>query len=400
MKQVLSYVIAGGVGAIITLFAFTMVFDIQSDSAAEAGFNGAPATLTSNTSLRSFNRAPEVGFDFTVAAEKSMPTVVQIKAQESEALVQKRLEEERNSNPFGGFFDFGFGDDFFNPFGGGNRPKSGAGSGVIISDDGYIVTNNHVVDFADEVTIKLTDGEEYEARIVGRDASTDLAVLKIDAKNLPAIDFGDSDDVKVGEWVLAVGNPFEYLTSTVTAGIVSAKGRDIDLIRSNKAIEQFIQTDAAINPGNSGGALVDTKGRLIGINTAIASYTGNYAGYSFAIPVNLMRKIVDDIIENGGDIERTSLGVVVEELDDEYAEELGLEVSEGLLVRQLSPGGSAEFAGVLPNDIIVGVDQKEAKTFDDLKEIINYAKVGDTLNLKVLRKGEEQVIPVRLRKGI
>jgi Do/DeqQ family serine protease len=328
-----------------------------------------------------------------------MPTVVQIKAQESEELVQKRLEEQRKSNPFGGFFDFGFGDDLFMPFGG-NRPRSGAGSGVIISEDGYIVTNNHVVDFADEVTIKLTDGEEYEARIIGRDASTDLAVLKIDARNLPAIEFGDSDAVKVGEWVLAVGNPFEYLTSTVTAGIISAKGRDIDLIRANKAIEQFIQTDAAINPGNSGGALVDTKGRLIGINTAIASYTGNYAGYSFAIPVNLMSEIVEDIIENGGDIERTSLGVVVEELEQDYAEELGLDVTEGLLVRQLSPGGSAEFAGVLPNDIIIGVDKKEAKTFDELKEIIDYAKVGDTLNLKVLRKGEEQVIPVRLRKGI
>ncbi len=400
MKKMMSYVLAGAVGAVLTIGAFTFIFDGVPAQPAIAAINNPSPTLTSNTAIRGFNRSPEVGVNFVEAAERSMPTVVQIKAQESEELVQKRLEEQRRNDPFGGMFefDFGFG-DFFSPYGG-NRPREGAGSGVIISEDGYIVTNNHVVDFADEVTIKLTDGEEYEARIIGRDKSTDLAVLKIDAKNLPAIEFGNSDNVKVGEWVLAVGNPFEYLTSTVTAGIISAKGRDINIIRENKAIEQFIQTDAAINPGNSGGALVDTDGKLIGINTAIASYTGNYAGYSFAIPVNLMRTIVDDIIQNGGDIERTSLGVVVEELDEEYANELGLELSEGLLVRQITNGGSAEFAGVLPNDIIIGVDDKDTKTFDELKEVIDYAKVGDTLKLKVVRKGEETIIPVRLRKGI
>ncbi len=339
----------------------------------------------------------------TSAMAAELPDFREIVEQQSPAVV-KIIVEHSGERPeqFGGqeipeylrrFFQFP-------DQGPSRRSQLATGSGFVISDDGYIVTNNHVVDFADEVTIKLTDGEEYEARIIGRDKSTDLAVLKIDAKNLPAIEFGNSDNVKVGEWVLAVGNPFEYLTSTVTAGIISAKGRDINIIRENKAIEQFIQTDAAINPGNSGGALVDTDGKLIGINTAIASYTGNYAGYSFAIPVNLMRTIVDDIIQNGGDIERTSLGVVVEELDEEYANELGLELSEGLLVRQITNGGSAEFAGVLPNDIIIGVDDKDTKTFDELKEVIDYAKVGDTLKLKVVRKGEETIIPVRLRKGI
>ena len=186
----------------------------------------------------------------------------------------------------------------------------------------------------------------------------------------------------------------------MTAGIVSAIGRDIDLIRGEKTIEQFIQTDAAINPGNSGGALVDTDGRLIGINTAIASYTGNYAGYSFAIPTNLMVTIVDDIIANGGDIERTSLGVTVEQIDAEYAKELELDLAEGLIVRGLENGGSAENAGILPNDIIVEVDGKEAVEFDQLKEIIDYSKVGDILKVKVYRKGDYEIIPVRLRKNL
>ena len=399
MKKMFSYVLAGSVGAMITLGAYSVFFNNAGQSQIATQQDMRPEATLASTLTRNFNRAPLTVTDFTVAAERAMPAVVQIKAEESEELVRKRLEEQRSNDPFSQFFDFGFGGDLFSPFGQ-NRPKQGAGSGVIISDDGYIVTNNHVVDFADIVTIKLMDGEEYEARIIGRDKSTDLAVLKIDANDLTAIELGTSEDVKVGEWVLAVGNPFEYLTSTVTAGIVSAKGRDIDIIRENSAIEQFIQTDAAINPGNSGGALVDTDGRLIGINTAIASYTGNYAGYSFAIPVDLMGRIVEDILENGGDIERTFLGVEVEEIDNEYAEELGLDLDKGLIVRKITSGGSAEYAGILPNDIIVEVNDEDATKFDDLKEIIDYAKVGDVLEVKVYRKGDYEMIPVRLRKRI
>jgi len=337
--------------------------------------------------------------DFTVAAEKTMPAVVQIKAIESEELALQRKNKQQRQDPWSQFFDFGNSDFFNMPFGQ-PQPRQGAGSGVIISEDGYIVTNNHVVDFADRVTIRTMAGEEYEAEIIGRDPSTDLAVLKVDASDLTVLEYANSDEVKVGEWVLAVGNPFEYLTSTVTAGIISAKGRDIDLIRGEKTIEEFIQTDAAINPGNSGGALVDTDGRLLGINTAIASYTGNYAGYSFAIPVNLMKRIVTDIMNNGGDIERTTLGVSVEEIDSEYAEEAGLALDHGLVVRGLESGGAAEFAGILPNDIIIEVDGKDATKFEDLKEIIDYAKVGDTLKIKVYRKGKYEEIPVRLRKKI
>ena len=336
--------------------------------------------------------------DLTLPAELAMQVVVQIKAKESSAAAQQRREEQRRADPWSRFFDMN--DDFFGlPFGLQYRPREGAGSGVIISPDGYIVTNNHVVDFADEVLIK-THEKEYTAQIIGRDPSTDLAVLKIDAKNLPTLKNGDSDQVKVGEWVLAVGNPFEYLTSTVTAGIISAKGRDLNIIRGERTIEEFIQTDAAINPGNSGGALVDSEGKLIGINAAIASPTGSYSGYSFAIPINLVSRIIDDIVSNGGVIERTNLGVVVEEIDKQYAEELGLSIDQGLMIRELVDGGAAQFAGILPNDIIVKVDDKTITQFKDIQDVMNFAKVGDTLTVRVYRKGEYLDIPVRLRKKI
>jgi S1-C subfamily serine protease len=214
------------------------------------------------------------------------------------------------------------------------------------------------------------------------------------------LEIADSDRAKVGEWVLAVGNPFEYLTSTVTAGIISAKARDINIIRGEKTIEEFIQTDAAINPGNSGGALVDAQGRLLGINTAIASPTGSYSGYSFAIPANLVMRITADIIANGGVIERTNLGVVVEELDQEHAKTLGLSIDKGLVVRELINGGAAQYAGILPNDVIVKVNDRDIDAFKDIQDIMNFAKVGDTMTVKVLRKGEYIDVPVRLRKKI
>ena len=339
--------------------------------------------------------APVTGPDFAAAAELAQKAVVLIEASESEATAQNR----RRKDPMQDFFErFGINSDAYGF--GAPRIRKGAGSGVIISSDGYILTNNHVVDFADEVSIMTNDNKKYKAVIVGRDPSTDLAVVKIDGKNLPTLEYADSDKARVGEWVLAVGNPFEYLTSTVTAGIISAKGRDLDIIPGTKTIEQFIQTDAAINPGNSGGALVDANGRLLGINTAIASETGSYAGYSFAIPINLAVGIVNDIIKNGKDIERTSLGVQVFVLDEALVKERGLDINEGLFVDEVVESSAAQYAGILPNDVLVEIDGKKLKTFNDLKEKIDLAKVGDSVNVKVYRNGKYLDIPVRLKKGL
>ena len=340
-----------------------------------------------------------VPFDFTEAADKAMPVVVQIRAKESEVLAKQRRDSEQQESPFGRMFD----DEFFSDiFGGrmfGPQLKKGSGSGVIFSEDGYIVTNNHVVGFADEIEVITFDNKKYDAVKVGTDKSADLAVIKIEAKNLPTLEIADSDKARIGEWVLAVGNPFEYLTSTVTAGIISAKGRDIDIITEDKAIEEFIQTDAAINPGNSGGALVDAKGRLLGINTAIATPTGTFAGYSFAIPMNLVMKTVKDIIENG-DIERTSLGVSVIEINDDFAKENELEINRGLFIGEVQNRSSAQFAGIIPNDIIIGVNGKAVETYDELKDELKFTKVGDVLELEIVRNGKQKTIPVRLKSKL
>lgn len=321
-----------------------------------------------------------VAFDFTRAAERSMNTVVHIKATESKQSASQRYRQ----NPFLQFFggaDFG--------------QRSGTGSGVILSPDGYIITNNHVVDFADEFEVTLHDNREFKARLVGKDESTDMAVIKIDAKDLQAIEMGNSDDVKVGEWVLAVGNPFD-LTSTVTAGIVSAKGRDINIIKGYSPIESFIQTDAAVNPGNSGGALVDLNGRLIGINSAIATPTGTFAGYSFAIPVNLAKRIADDLIKYG-EYRRAYLGVDIATLDGNLAQRLNIDYHQGVYVAEVLEGGSAFYAGLLTGDIITKINGKTVTSVPELREMIGRSKVGETLNLVVNRKNKEMDIPVKLR---
>ncbi len=376
MKSFLSLTLAGLTGGMICFGALHLTH--------QTGFG--------NTDVHpvSVSSPVNTGPDFADAAEVAQKAVVLIEAAESAQAAQQR----RRQDPFQDFFER-FGMDGF----GGPMIRKGAGSGVIISKDGYILTNNHVVDFADEVSVKMIDGKEYKATIVGRDPSTDLAVIKVDASNLPTLEYADSDKARVGEWVLAVGNPFEYLTSTVTAGIISAKGRDLNIIQGSKTIEQFIQTDAAINPGNSGGALVDATGKLLGINTAIASQTGSYSGYSFAIPVNLAISIANDIMKNGEDIERTSLGVEVFVLNEEFAKEQKIAISEGLLVDAVVENSAAQYAGVLPNDVLVEIDGKSLKTFDDLKQKIDLAKVGDSIDLKVFRNGKYVDIPVRLKKG-
>ncbi|HEX5111875.1 MAG TPA: trypsin-like peptidase domain-containing protein [Saprospiraceae bacterium] len=383
MKTFLSLIIAGLIGGLVCYGAFTWSGNDWHN-------------LTNARSVSYTSQPVTVGPDFAAAAELAQKAVVLIEAAESKAAAQQRYRQEDPMSQWMRRFGLG-GDEFF---GFGPIIRKGAGSGVIISKDGYILTNNHVVDFADEVSVKLFEGKDYKARIIGRDPSTDLAVIKIDANNLPTLEYADSDKARVGDWVLAVGNPFEYLTSTVTAGIISAKGRDLNIIQGSKAIEQFIQTDAAINPGNSGGALVDSYGRLLGVNTAIASETGSYAGYSFAIPVNLAISIANDIIKNGGDIERTSLGVEVFVLDESLAKERGLEIKEGLLVDAVGEKSAAQFAGILPNDVLVELDGRKLNSFDDLKQKIDMAKVGDTITLKVYRNGKYLDIPVRLKKGL
>ncbi len=385
VKKFIPLLIAGMIGG-LSMWAI-INWSADNDSSSDHGIS----LVSHNNYQPSNTNAP---FDFSLAAEKASPSVVLIQAKVSEQLANQNRQE----NPFGRFFDF-FGEDgsdFMMPFNWNMPPPAGTGSGVIISNDGYIVTNNHVIEQFDVINVTLYDGSKHEASVVGRDPSTDLALIKIEGEGYPKIEVADSDDAKIGEWVLAIGNPYDELRSTVTAGIISAKGRDLNIIKKDKKIEAFIQTDAAINPGNSGGALVNTDGKLIGINTAIYSRTGSYVGYSFAIPVNLMQDIVEDILETGN-IERATLGVSVTELNEEIAEQFNIKLSEGLLVRNVVDRSSAHYAGLLPDDIILEVDDLKMHSFDNLKEIMDFAKVGDELNFKIWRNGELKTLLVRLK---
>ena len=386
MKQVISLVFAGIVGGAITLGGYFLIKEKPIANEASYSQYVKPVNNVNARPGMNFN----VPFDFAEAAATAMPAVVHIAAKES---AQAAKEKNSKTDPWSKFF----GDDSFleNPFFNFNLPKQGSGSGVIYTQDGYIVTNNHVVEFADEIEVTTFDNKKYTARIVGTYPDGDLAVLKVEAKGLPTLRIANSDEAKIGEWVLAVGNPLE-LNSTVTAGIISAKGRNINIIRGKSAVESFIQTDAAVNPGNSGGALVDANGRLLGINTAIATQTGFFEGYSFAIPVNLALKIVDDIIKNGN-YERGYLGINIADLDNETAKELGLNIYQGVHVESLVDGGAGQYAGILPDDVIIEVNNKAVKATPDLLEIVGGAKVGETVTLTVNRRGKIETIPVRLK---
>ena len=393
MKNVLGLFFAGMLGGLMVLGGL----HVLEPEAQVAETNSKVTAVADQTGLA----AAIENVSFVEAAAKSTIGVVHIRAEESETLAQQRIQENRRKRQNNGLEFFNL-EDFF---GGGNGAygqffrQQGSGSGVIISDDGYIVTNNHVVEFADNIKVTLSDKKEYNAKKIGTDPSTDLAVIKIEGENFPTVKFADSDEVKVGEWVLAVGNPFDYLTSTVTAGIVSAIGRDINIIKEDKAIEEFIQTDAAINPGNSGGALVNTNGDLIGINTAIATPTGTYAGYSFAIPSNLAKGIIADIIANG-DIERASLGVAGYDLDEELVQTYDVKTNEGFYVMEVVSGSAAEFGGILPGDVVTKLDGEKIKGFDDLSESLKFGKVGDEMTVTVNRDGILKDIRVRLRKSL
>lgn len=342
-----------------------------------------------NATQAPLTAVPAQPVDLTYAAEKSLPSVVHILSTKN----SKVQTIEVQSDPFSDFFSdpFGF---FGNPNQGqdGKQKRSvrtpkqqGSGSGVIISTDGYIVTNNHVVADADELTVTLNDNKEYSARIIGTDKTTDLALIKIDAKDLPAITIANSENIKVGEWVLAVGNPFN-LTNTVTAGIVSAKGRSL----YQNGVESFIQTDAAINPGNSGGALVNTRGELIGINAMLYSQTGSFSGYGFAIPTSIMNKVVDDL-KKYGTVQRAVIGIQGQDVKNyvdaqkDQSKDVDLGTMEGIYVAKVLEESSAEEAGLKAGDVITAIDGKEMNKMADLQEYLAKKRPGDKVSVSYLR---------------
>lgn len=280
-------------------------------------------------------------------------------------------------------------------FGSPNVPMQGSGSGVIISNDGYIVTNNHVIENATDIKVTLNDKRELEAELIGADPTTDLALLKISADDLTVLKFGNSDNLKVGEWVLAIGNPYS-LNSTVTAGIVSAKARDISILKQNYAIESFIQTDAAVNPGNSGGALINVNGDLVGINAAIASPTGSYTGYSFAIPVSIVKKVVADLIEYGS-VQRAYLGARLVDIDEQIAQNYNLPDRKGILISSVIDKGAAEVAGLEDEDVIIKLDSIEVNETSELLELLGRHRPGDIVTITARRKGNIKTFDVTLQ---
>lgn len=316
--------------------------------------------------------------DFVDVAELATPAVVHIKT----TIEQNTASQQQDMQQFD---PFGFFDGPMIPRG----PQEASGSGVIITEDGYIATNNHVVANASRIEVILNDKRSYAAELIGRDPETDLALLKIEERGLNFLSFGNSDDLRVGEWVIAVGNPFN-LTSTVTAGIVSAKGRSINLLRQNTqyAVENFIQTDAAVNPGNSGGALVNTAGQLVGINTAIASQTGSYTGYSFAVPVNLAKKILDDLLKFG-EVKRALLGVQIQDVTAELAEAKGIKEIRGVYVPSVVADGAAAKAGIKDGDVILKVGGVDVNKSSVLQEQISKYYPGDKVKITVSRDGKE-----------
>jgi serine protease Do len=377
MKNLFSLVFAGIIGGMITLGGVYFLHTSPIENITPTIENYAQPVST-NLNIRAGSASAPI--DFADAAEKATPSVVHITS------TRGRSQQDNPGNPL----DFFFG----NPREGGLR--GGTGSGVIYSSDGYIITNNHVIEGADNIEVTLSDNRTYKATVVGTEAQADLAVLKIDAQRLPVLKKADSDRARIGEWVLAVGNPFD-LNSTVTAGIISAKGRDIGVIQGN-SIESFIQTDAAVNPGNSGGALVDAQGRLLGINTAIATQTGSYSGYSFAIPVNFMEKIAQDIIEFGS-YQRGLLGVYIQNLNNELADELGLNITQGVVVTNTVKSGAAEFAGIQKNDVIIKVNGITVNSSPKLQELVGTKRQGEKVNITINRRGKIKEIPVTLKKG-
>ncbi len=380
MKKFLHLFLAAVLGGMVTVgmnhFLFTQDVDRGVSVTIPHRSEAVPASLVGH--LKSL---PATLPDFTVVAEMTVNTVVHIRS-EFKALGRppQDIFGERD------LFDFFFGPRGRTPAP--QRPAVGTGSGVIVSHDGYIITNHHVVANASLIEVTLNDNRTYEAEVVGNDPTTDLALLRIREEGLPYIEFGDSDALLVGEWVLAVGNPFN-LASTVTAGIVSAKGRNINILTEDMAIESFIQTDAAVNRGNSGGALVNTHGELVGINTAIASTTGTFAGYSFAVPSNIAQKVMEDLLEFG-EVQRGLLGVEITEMTGRRAEEKGMGVNRGAFVERVHENSAAAEAGLISGDVITGIDQATIRNPAELIETVGRKRPGDEIEISYYRNGERK----------
>lgn len=360
------------------------------------------STPVQNVSMKANTPGKLMPLDFTAVAENVMPSVVHIKSESRFSGRERALGPGHLPDPFRDFFNDDMLDNFFGPrfwhpgpdSGEGPMLRIGTGSGVVINEDGYIVTNNHVIDEADDIEITLDDNRVFKADVIGTDPSTDLALLKIDAKNLKAVPLVDSDSAKVGEWVLAVGNPFN-LNSTVTAGIISAKGRTLNILDDKSAVESFIQTDAAINQGNSGGALVNMQGGLVGICTAIASPTGAYAGYGFAVPTNIVRKVVEDLLEYGV-VQRGVLGIMIADVNRNVMMEKDLSVTSGVYVDSLLKNSAAGKAGIREGDVIQEVDGRKVSKASELRELIARHDPGDKVRIKVDRFGKMHDFTVTL----
>jgi Do/DeqQ family serine protease len=369
-KQLLVIVVAAIIGGLVSVISYSALIDNKEKSI---------ITLAKEpVSLVNLKAGIDSSTDFTYAAEKTINAVVNVKTQST---VEYR-------NPI---YEFFYGEKY--P--GEQEPVTGIGSGVIITADGYIVTNNHVIENSDKVSVTLNDKREFEAKVVGTDHSTDLALLKINTEGLPFITFGNSDALRVGEWVLAVGNPFN-ISSTVTAGIVSAKGRSMAIIEDNYRIESFIQTDASVNRGNSGGALVNMKGEMIGINTAIVSPTGGNVGISFAIPSSIVQKVVKDLIEFGT-VQRAIMGVQIQDITAELAKEKGLDQLEGVYVTEVNDNSAAKEAGIESGDIITQINGVAVKSPSELQEMVGRYRPGDKITVLLKRKDKTKQIEVTLR---
>lgn len=376
MKKILTLVFVSALGGALTLGSYKYFIEKDSNAIANHQLTELPSAITTNYNASNTNLAL-TNPDFVNAAENTIHTVVHVQntAVGSKQMTIEDLFSGRRSQ----------------------RSQIGTGSGVIISADGYIITNNHVIDGAESLMITTNDNKTYNAELIGTDSKTDIALLKIAADEiLPYSTFGDSDTAKIGEWVLAVGNPFN-LTSTVTAGIISAKSRNLD--KTGQQTQSFIQTDAAVNPGNSGGALVNTRGELIGINTAITSQTGSYIGYSFAVPSNIARKVIADIMEFGN-VQNGILGVVGGALNSTAAERFGVNETEGFFVSEVQKESGADKAGIQSGDIIKRIDNTKITKFADLKGFLSTKRPSDVVNVAVLRNGEEKVLPVTLYKNM
>ncbi len=334
--------------------------------------------------FRTVNLQQDSWPDFTYAAESAVDAVVYVKVTSTQSV------QQAPSSIFDYFFGF--------PQGGGvpqQRERVGSGSGVIIREDGYIVTNNHVIDEATKIEVTLNNNQTYPATLVGTDPATDIALLKIDATGLPMIPFGDSDKLRLGEWVIAIGSPYD-LRSTITAGIVSAKGRSMPNYTGEFKVESFIQTDAAVNPGNSGGALVNKEGQLVGINTAIYSQTGSYSGYSFAVPVNIVKKIAYDLMDFGS-VKRAVLGITMSAIDDKIAEELKLSSRNGVYINEVSKSSAADEAGIKAGDVLIAIDLVNITTASSVQETVSRFSPGDKAVLTVIREGKEKKIEVTFK---